>query len=61
MPSATGGSLVLDSVPTEATVGTVGTIEFSWNGLDSDASYLGAISHETGVAPLQLTLVNAEN
>jgi subtilisin family serine protease len=54
------GSLVIDSAPGAAVIGTTGTVEFSWSGLDPDQTYLGAISHETGVAPLQLTLVEAD-
>lgn len=56
-----GGSLMIDSAPAAAVVGTSGTVEFSWSGLDPDATYLGAISHETGVAPLRLTLVEADS
>jgi subtilisin family serine protease len=59
VPSATGGSLVLDAAPDSATVGETGTIEFSWSGLTAGAGYLGAISHETEVGGTQLTLVSA--
>ena len=59
--AAGGGSLTIDSAPTTATLGMTGTVEFSWSGLDPGATYLGAISHDTGgVAPLRLTLVEAE-
>jgi subtilisin family serine protease len=59
VPEATGGgSLQIDSAPTSATNGTVGTLDFSWSGLEAGTSYLGAISHNT-IEPLRLTLVEA--
>jgi subtilisin family serine protease len=55
VPLASGGSLNLDSAPTSATIGDVGTVEVSWSGL-ADGWYLGAVSH-TGATLMGLTLV----
>lgn len=59
IPEATGGSLVIDSAPASAVNATVGTIEFSWSGLDTGTTYLGAVRHDT-VADPQLTLIKAD-
>lgn len=59
IPETPGGSLVIDSAPSSAVNATVGTIEFSWSGLDAGTTYLGAVSHDTE-EPLRLTLVKAE-
>jgi len=56
--AAGGGSLVIDSAPTEAVAATVGTINFSWSGLAAGTTYLGAISHQT-LEPIRLTLIEA--
>jgi hypothetical protein len=58
VPLASGGSLVLDSAPASATVGTVGTIQASWSGLAA-GWYLGAVSHtlDTGLGGLTLVEV----
>ncbi|MCB0143583.1 MAG: PPC domain-containing protein, partial [Caldilineaceae bacterium] len=45
VPNASGGSLSVDSAPTAATIGTTGAIDVSWNGLNPDTKYLGAVSH----------------
>jgi len=61
MVSATagGGSLVINSSPTSATQGTVGTVEAGWSGL-AEGNYLGAVSH-TGDSLLGYTLVEVDN
>ena len=58
VPATPGGSLVIDSAPASAVNATVGTIAFSWAGLDAGTTYLGAVSHHTG-EPVRLTLIEA--
>ncbi len=55
-----GGSLVIDSAPTSATIGQVGTIEFSWSGLSAGPTYLGAVSHSDADGVIGLTLIRVE-
>jgi subtilisin family serine protease len=59
--STPGGSLVIDSAPTEATVGVTGTVNLSWAGLTAATQYLGAVSHsdDTGVIALTAVVVDA--
>jgi subtilisin family serine protease len=57
--TAGGGSLVINSAPTSATQGTVGTVEAGWSGL-AEGNYLGAVSH-TGDSLLGYTLVEVDN
>ncbi len=52
-----GGSLSLDSAPTAAVAGDVGTIDLSWTGLDPNTHYLGAVSHTGDIGLMGLTLV----
>lgn len=59
VPEAPGGSMVIDSAPDSAVNATIGTIEFSWSGLEAGNTYLGGVSHDTD-EPLRLTLVKAE-
>jgi len=56
-----GGSLVIDSAPTSATLGNSGTVEFSWSGATTGSWYLGAISHTGDAGLLGLTLVEIDN
>jgi subtilisin family serine protease len=60
VPLASGGSLSVDSAPTAATVGTIGTVEVSWSGLTSNTRYLGAVSHTGDVGLMGLTLVEVD-
>lgn len=62
IPDATGGSLTIDSAPTEAVIGTVGTIELSWTGATAGEWHYGAVLHtgEGGVV-LGRTLVQVDN
>ena len=57
VPLTPGGSLVVDSAPTSATLGSTGTIDVSWSGLTAGTSYLGAVSHTGDEGLLGLTLV----
>ncbi len=57
VPLASGGSLAVDSAPTEAVIGTSAPITVSWSGLDAGARYLGAVSHSDASSILGLTLV----
>ena len=57
VPLASGGSLVLDSSPASAVIGTTGTISVSWSALAS-GEYLGAVSHTGPSGLLGFTLVN---
>jgi subtilisin family serine protease len=64
VPSASGGSLSIDSAPTSATIGTVGTINISWSGLTSGSLgdwCLGAVSHTGDSGLMGLTLINVDN
>jgi len=55
---ASGGSLTIDSAPTSATNGTVGTVQISWSGLSAGTEYLGAVSHSDASGVIGLTLVD---
>jgi hypothetical protein len=57
VPLASGGSLVLDSAPVSAVIGTTGTIAVSWSALAS-GEYLGAVSHTGPPGLLGFTLVD---
>jgi len=57
--TAGGGSLVINSAPTSATQGAVGTVEAGWSGLEV-GNYVGAVSH-TGDTLLGYTLVEVDN
>ncbi|OGO29580.1 MAG: hypothetical protein A2Z16_07090 [Chloroflexi bacterium RBG_16_54_18] len=57
VPLVSGGSLVLDSSPASAVIGTTGTISVSWSALAS-GEYLGAVSHTGPFGLLGFTLVN---
>jgi hypothetical protein len=59
VPLASGGSLSLDSAPSSATLGSIGTIDVSWTGLAS-GSYLGAVSHTGDVGLMGLTLISVD-
>jgi hypothetical protein len=53
-----GGSLILDSAPTSATLATSGTIQVSWSGLAAGVDYLGAVSHTGDEGLMGLTLID---
>ena len=53
-----GGSLMLDSAPASATLGSTEAIDLSWAGLDLDMKYLGAVSHSDAGGVFGLTLIN---
>jgi hypothetical protein len=55
-----GGSLMIDSAPSSATVGATDTIDVSWNGL-SNQWYFGAVSHSDSNGIFDLTLVEVDN
>jgi subtilisin family serine protease len=55
-----GGSLSVDSAPTSATLGAVGTIDISWSGLTAGTSYLGAVSHSDADGILGFTTVEVD-
>jgi subtilisin family serine protease len=57
-PAADDGSLVVDVAPEAAVLGTTGTVEYSWTGLEADSRYLGALSHSDGTTVQALTLVS---
>jgi hypothetical protein len=56
-----GGNLSIDSAPTSATLGTVGTINLSWTGATAGQWHLGAVSHTGDSGLMGLTLVNVDN
>jgi subtilisin family serine protease len=64
VPFASGGSLVIDSAPSSATMGTTAPVTVSWSGLTSGTVgdwYLGAVSHTGPDGLMGLTLVNVDN
>lgn len=54
------GNMTIDSAPASATLGTMGTVDFSWSGLSAGDLYLGAISHSDADGYLGLTLVDVD-
>lgn len=60
VPLASGGSLSVDSAPTSAVLGTVGTVNVSWSGLAAGTTYLGAVSHTGDAGLMGLTLVSVD-
>jgi hypothetical protein len=56
-----GGNLTIDSAPTSATLGAVGTIQLSWSGATDGQWHLGAVSHNEGSTLLGRTLVEVDN
>lgn len=62
IPNATGGTLQIDSAPASATIGTTGTVDYSWTGATLGQWWFGAISHHgNGGALLTRTLVEVDN
>lgn len=59
-PAADDGSLVIDSAPTSATLGAVGTVDASWSGAGTEW-ILGAVSHSDADGILDLTIINLDN
>jgi subtilisin family serine protease len=53
-----GGSLVIDSAPASATLGSTEAIDLSWTGLAAGNKYLGAVSHSDAGGLFGLTLIN---
>jgi hypothetical protein len=62
VPSATGGSLVVNTppTPTSATLGATGTVQVSWTGAGGTWN-LGAVTHKSGTETLGRTLVEVDN
>jgi subtilisin family serine protease len=56
-----GGNLTIDSAPTSATLGAVGTIQLSWTGAAAGQWHLGAVSHNGGSTLLGRTLIEVDN
>lgn len=56
-----GGSLILNSAPTSATLGATGTIDVGWTGATDGQWHLGAVSHTGDVGLMGLTLVDVDN
>ncbi len=57
-----GGSLVIDSAPTSATSGAVGTIQVSWTGATAGQWHFGAVTHTgPGGEVIGRTLVEVDN
>ena len=57
MSGTPGGTLAIESAPSEAVIGTIGTIVASWAGLDPDTEYLAGVSHSNEGGPIGLTLL----
>ncbi len=56
-----GGSLVIDSAPTSATLGGVETIDVRWTGATAGEWHLGAVSHTGDVGLMGWTLIGVDN
>jgi subtilisin family serine protease len=54
-----GGNLSIDSAPTEAVLGTVGTVDISWAGAEA-AWNLGVVSHSDADGVIGYTLVEVD-
>lgn len=52
-----GGSLSVDSSPASATIGAIGTVDYSWAGLTAGVEYVGAVSHSDAAGIIGLTLL----
>ena len=61
VPNATGGTLAVKSAPTEAKVGTSGTVTYTWSGAQAGSTELGVLSHKDGNGELALTVVSVKN
>ena len=61
VPLASGGSLSVDSAPTSAVSGEVGTIDISWTGLSPATRHFGAVSHSDVDGLIGLTLVEVNS
>ena len=61
VPLAPGGTLTIDAAPTEAVVGTTGTVDVSWTGVAAGTRALGAVSHTGDSGLIGLTLVEIDN
>ena len=55
-----GGSLNLDSAPSSAVLGEVGTVQVSWSGLANPSWNLGAVSHAGSGGLMGLTLIEVK-
>jgi subtilisin family serine protease len=55
------GSLVIDSEPPDATIGSTQTIDVSWTGATAGQWWLGAVTHKRGTTVMGRTLVNVDN
>ncbi|MFZ7111693.1 MAG: S8 family peptidase [Desulfatiglandales bacterium] len=56
-----GGNLTIDSAPSSATIGAVGTVDISWTGATTGQWHLGAVSHTGNVDLMGLTLIDVDN
>jgi subtilisin family serine protease len=56
-----GGTLVIDSEPADATIGSTAQIDVSWTGATLGQWHLGAVSHVQGTTVMGRTLVNVDN
>jgi subtilisin family serine protease len=61
MSATPGGSLTVDSAPTEAVTGATATVEVSWTGATLGEWHLGAVSHTGSEGLMGLTLVEVDN
>ncbi len=55
------GSLVITGEPANATIGTVGQINYSWSGATAGQWHFGAIQHLTGATIMGRTLIEIDN
>ena len=58
VPLTPGGSLAITAAPATATLGSIGTVDIAWTGLEPDTAYLGAVSHSNADGLLALTVVD---
>jgi hypothetical protein len=59
--AAAGGTLVIESAPTEAVSGATGTVTASWSGATTGQWHLGFVSHNEGTDVIARTLVDIDN
>jgi subtilisin family serine protease len=59
--AADAGTLQVTSAPASATIGTTGTVEYSWSGVDADSTEIGLLVYSDGSGEIGRTLVSVDN
>ncbi|MCA1783148.1 MAG: hypothetical protein LC679_13495 [Intrasporangiaceae bacterium] len=58
---ATNGTLLVTSAPASATVGTTGTVEYSWSDVAAESTEIGLLIYSDGSGEIGRTLVSVDN